>query len=197
MISWRRATESAWPCSSKAMTIAAAPYRRHSRACARKESSPSLRLIELTTLLPCTQRKPASMTSKLLESIITGTRAMSGSVMARSRNRCMAKTPSVMPSSMLTSMICAPFSTCWRATSRAAVKSPALISRRNRAEPVMLVRSPTFTNSESASISSGSKPDSANVCRARAGLRGLALCAFAAECAGCGQASSRSSRRPG
>ena len=44
----------------------------------------------------------------------------------------------------------------------------------------MLVRSPTFTNSESASISSGSRPDRANVCRACAGLRGLASRAFAA-----------------
>ena len=46
---------------------------------------------------------------------------------------------------MLTSMICAPFATWSRATSSAAAKSPLVMSLRNFAEPVTLVRSPMFT----------------------------------------------------
>jgi hypothetical protein len=83
-----------------------------SRACSRNSSSPSLRLIELTMALPCTQRRPASITSHLEESIMTGTRAMSGSAAIRLRKVTIASRASSMPSSMLTSMICAPFSTC-------------------------------------------------------------------------------------
>jgi hypothetical protein len=60
------------------------------------------------------------MTSHLEESIMTGTRQMSGSLATSLRKRSMAATPSIMPSSMLTSMIWAPASTCWRATVRAA-----------------------------------------------------------------------------
>ena len=52
------------------------------------------------------------MTSHLEESTITGTRLMSGSVAISLRKRSMAATPSIMPSSMLTSMTCAPLSTC-------------------------------------------------------------------------------------
>ena len=71
----------------------------------------------------------------------------------------MAALESSMPSSMLTSIIWAPASTCWRATSTAASKSSSRIRRAKRAEPVTLVRSPTLTNSESASTISGSSPD--------------------------------------
>ncbi len=46
----------------------------------RKSASPSLRLIELTTALPCTHFSPASMTDHFELSTITGTRATSGSV---------------------------------------------------------------------------------------------------------------------
>ena len=63
---------------------------------------------------------PASITSHLELSIITGTRAMSGSAAIRFRKVRMATTPSSRPSSMLMSMIWAPASTCWRATSSAA-----------------------------------------------------------------------------
>ena len=77
-------------------------------------------LMELTTDLPCTQRSPASITLHLLLSIITGTRAMSGSVAIRFRKRTIAAWLSSMASSMFTSTICAPFSTCWRATARAS-----------------------------------------------------------------------------
>ena len=107
---------SAWPSSSKAITTAAAPYLRHSRACARNGSSPSLSEMELTIGLPCTHLRPASITSHFEESTITGTRLMSGSLATSLRNRSIAATPSIMPSSMLTSMTCAPLTTCWAAT---------------------------------------------------------------------------------
>ncbi len=70
----------------------------------------------------------------------------------------MAASASNMPSSMLISMICAPLSTCWRATSSASPYFSSFISRLKRAEPVTLVRSPTFTNRVLASIVSGSSP---------------------------------------
>ena len=50
------------------------------RAFARKSASPSLSEIELTTGFPCTHLSPASMTDQRELSIITGTRAISGSV---------------------------------------------------------------------------------------------------------------------
>ena len=59
------------------------------------------------------------MTSHFEESIISGTRQMSGSLLTRRTKRRIAATPSIMPSSMLMSMICAPLSTCWRATDSA------------------------------------------------------------------------------
>jgi hypothetical protein len=51
---------------------------------------------------------------------MTGTRAISGSPAISFRKRSIAAALSSMASSMLTSMICAPFSTCWRATTSAA-----------------------------------------------------------------------------
>ena len=45
---------------------------------------------------------------------------MSGSEATRFRKRVIAATPSIIPSSMQTSMTCAPFSTCWRAMVSAA-----------------------------------------------------------------------------
>jgi hypothetical protein len=66
----------------------------------------------LTIPLPCTHFRPASITSHFDESIITGTRAMSGSDAMRFRNRTIAAFESSIASSMLTSMICAPLSTC-------------------------------------------------------------------------------------
>ena len=75
--------------------------------------------IELTIGLPWTFLSPASITSHLEESTMTGTRLMSGSEATSLRKRSMAATPSIMPSSMLTSMTCAPFSTCCAATDRA------------------------------------------------------------------------------
>ena len=89
---------------------------------------------------------------------MTGTRAMSGSAATRLRKRTMAACESSIPSSMLTSIICAPLTTCCRATSSAAAKSLASISLRNFAEPVTLVRSPTLTNRLASSMLRGSSP---------------------------------------
>ena len=91
------------------------------RACSRKGPSPSFIEMELTTPLPWRQRSPASITDHLDESIMNGTRAMSGSDAARFRNRTIAACESSMPSSMLTSIICAPFATWSRAIARAAM----------------------------------------------------------------------------
>ena len=101
------------------MTITAAPYRRTSRARSSNCSSPSLRLIEFTTPLPCTHLRPASITVHFEESIMIGTRPMSGSAAISFKNFSMAASESSRPSSMLTSMIWAPLTTCCRATSRA------------------------------------------------------------------------------
>ena len=60
------------------------------------------------------------MTDHLDESITTGTRLMSGSEAMSWRNRTIAPAESSMPSSMLTSIMLAPLSTCCRAISRAA-----------------------------------------------------------------------------
>ena len=110
--------------------------------------------------LPCRQRSPASITSHLELSTITGTRAMSGSEAIRFRKRTMAALLSSMASSMFTSMICAPFSTCWRATDRASSYCSFRIMRANALEPVTLVRSPTLTNRLPAPINTGSRPES-------------------------------------
>ena len=114
-----RSIVSACPTSSKAMTTTAAPYRLISRACRLNASSPSFRLIELTIPLPCTHLSPASITSHFELSIMMGTRAMSGSEAISRRNVLMASFESSIASSMFTSMIWAPPSTCWRATARA------------------------------------------------------------------------------
>jgi len=76
--------------------------------------------MELTMDLPCTHFKPVSITSHLEESIMIGTRAMSGSEATSLRKRSIAALASSMPSSMLMSMTWAPFSTCWRATDSAS-----------------------------------------------------------------------------
>ncbi len=95
-----------------------------------------------------------------MNSIITGTRAMSGSAATRLRKVTIAFSESSRPSSILTSMICAPLATCSRATSSAVAKSPLVISLRKRAEPVTLVRSPTLTKGISGVSVNGSRPDS-------------------------------------
>ena len=76
-------------------------------------------LIELTIGLPDTHLRPASITLHFELSIMIGTRAMSGSAAISLRKVVIASTASSRPSSMLTSITCAPFSTCCRATSTA------------------------------------------------------------------------------
>ncbi len=76
-------------------------------------------LIELTMGLPLTHLMPASITSHFELSIITGTRAISGSAAISLRKVVIACFASSSPSSMFTSTICAPFSTWLRATSTA------------------------------------------------------------------------------
>ena len=124
----------------------------------RKSSSPSFRLIEFTTALPWTHFKPAWSTSHFDESIMIGTFAISGSVAIRLRKVVMAATPSIRSASMFTSTRLAPFSTWSRAMSTPAWKSPDSISRANRFDPVMFVRSPTITKPVSGVILNGSKP---------------------------------------
>ena len=62
--------------------------------------------------LPWRHFSPASMTDHFELSIMTGTRAMSGSEATRFRKVVIAFSESSIASSMFTSMICAPFSTC-------------------------------------------------------------------------------------
>ena len=73
----------------------------------------------MTTPLPCMHLSPDSMTDHFEESIMIGTREMSGSAATRCRKRTIAASESSMPSSMFTSIICAPLATCWRAMSTA------------------------------------------------------------------------------
>ena len=123
--------------------------------------------------------------------------AMSGSAAIRSRKRAIAASESSSASSMLTSIIWAPFSTCWRAISTASSVAALLDQPREAREPVTLVRSPTLTNSESGPMSSGSRPDR-RVLRLDVGIdaRRQAL-DRRGDGARCGRASCRSSRRRG
>ena len=135
-------------------------------------ASPSFIEIELTIALPCTHFKPASITLHLLESIIIGTRAISGSEAIKFKKCVMALMASNMPSSMLMSITCAPFSTCWRATVKASSYCSLIIKRAKAFEPVTLVRSPTLTNNDSSSMTNGSKPASFMVCGSTGKTRG-------------------------
>ena len=99
----------------------------------------------------------------------------------------MAATESSIASSMLMSMTWAPFSTCWRATDKASSNCSLRIMRANAFEPVTLVRSPTLTNSESASTVNGSRPDRRSATGTCGGTRGgvsASSAAIAAMCSG-------------
>ena len=141
------------------MTTVAAPKRLMSFACWMKFSSPSFNEIELTIPFPWIHFRPATMISHLELSIIIGTRAISGSEAMRFKNFTIASFPSIIPSSMLMSMICAPPSTCSFATESAASKSFSLIMRKNAREPVTLVRSPIFVKLLSGVMVMASSPD--------------------------------------
>ena len=83
----------------------------------KNSSSPSLRLMELTTPLPCRHFRPASMTENLELSIMIGTRAdigLGGDEVQEASSWLLRHRAG--PSSMLTSRMLAPPSTCWRAT---------------------------------------------------------------------------------
>ena len=143
-------------------------------------STPSFMLIELTIGLPWMQRRPASITLHLELSTMIGTRAMSGSPAIRFRKRTMAASLSSMASSMLMSITCAPFSTCWRATANACSNAPLRIMRAKALEPVTLVRSPTLTNRLPSPMRTGSRPESfmggmAGVAGAATGVMGSGM----------------------
>ncbi len=109
--------------------------------------------------LPCRRFSPASAVSQLDESTITGTRAMSGSVAARSRKAAISFVESSNASSMFTSMPWAPASTWSRAMSTASDRAPSRIRRANLREPATLVRSPTLKNRLSGPRSNASRPE--------------------------------------
>ena len=114
--------------------------------------------MELTMHFPCTHFKPASIISNFEESIMMGIFAISGSLCTRFKKVVMACTPSSNASSMFTSITCAPFSTCWRATASASSYLSSRIRRANILLPVTLVRSPTFIKLVSGLTINGSKP---------------------------------------
>ncbi len=116
-----------------------------------------------------------------------GTRAISGSPAIRFRKRTIAASASSIPSSMLISIICAPLSTCCKATSSASLYFSSLIRRLNLAEPVTFVRSPTLTNRLSAPMLSGSRPERRQATGISGNLRGATpstALLMAAMCAG-------------
>ena len=78
------------------------------------------------------------------------------------------------PSSMFTSIACAPFSTWLRATPSAVSKSSSRMRRAKRGEPVTLVRSPTLTKRESGAMFRGSRPASRVIGGGAGGTRGAA-----------------------
>ena len=98
------------------------------------------------------------MTDHLDESIIIGTLAISGSDAINLKNFSIASSESSKPSSIFMSIIWAPFCTCCLATDMADSKSPSFINLLNFAEPVTLVRSPTFMKLLSGLITKGSSP---------------------------------------
>ena len=162
-ISILRSKVVACPCSSKHITTHAAPKRFKARACSMNCSSPSFSEIELTIHLPCTHLRPAMMTSHLEESIMMGTRAMSGSAAIMLRNVVISFSASSRPSSMLMSSTNAPSLTCLRAILIASSYCPSLISRRNFLLPATLHRSPTLTKLTSGVTFSISRPESQSV----------------------------------
>ena len=116
-------------------------------ACSTKVSSPCFSDIELTIHFPWQHFSPASMTSKRLESTMTGTRHTEGSDMRRLRNCVISLRVSSSPSSMFTSTTMAPFSICVRAISRASSYLCSFMSLRNFLDPATLHLSPTMTKS--------------------------------------------------
>ena len=123
--------------------------------------------------LPCMHLRPAFTTSQSDESIITGTRAMSGSADSMLRKVTIDERASMSPSSMLMSITSAPSATCLRAMAKASSKLRSLTSLRNLREPATLQRSPTLTKRTSGDTSRTSSPLSLIVAGRGAGLRGV------------------------
>ena len=123
---------------------------------------------------PCIHFNPATITSHLEESIITGTRAISGSDAIRLRKVVISISASSKPSSIFMSIICAPSSTCCRAILSASSYFFSLIKRRNLREPATLQRSPTLIKLFSGFTSNSSKPESQRLSGREAGIRGTA-----------------------
>ena len=132
--------------------------------------------MEFTIDLPCKHFSPASITSHLEESIITGTRAISGSDITRFRKTVISSLASSSPSSILTSIINAPSSTCLRAMLNASSYFFSFIKRRNLREPATLQRSPTLIKLISGVCSSSSNPESHIRSGLPAGMWGRAFC---------------------
>ena len=88
-----------------------------------------------------------------------GTFAISGSVAAMFKNFFIRCSVSSIPSSILISIIWAPFSTWLRAISKARSKFSSFTNFLNFAEPVTLVLSPTLTKGISSDKLKGSNPD--------------------------------------
>ncbi len=128
------------------------------RAFARKLSSPSFKLMELTTGRPCILFSPSFMTFQSEESIITGTRAISGSTPMRDKNAAISATESSIESSRFTSTIFAPAATCDAAMLIASSIDFSFISLRNLRLPATLHLSPTDMNSPQPSTSRDSSP---------------------------------------
>ena len=110
-------------------------------------------------LLPCTHFKPDVITLHFDESIIIGTRAMSGSAAIILRKVTISFSASNRPSSILISIIKAPSATCFLAIPIASSYCCPLINRRNFLLPATLHRSPTFTKPISGVTFKCSSPD--------------------------------------
>ena len=89
---------------------------------------------------------------------MTGTRAISGSEAIMRKNFSIAFSESNNPSSILISIICAPFSICCLATDNASSYFSVKMRRLNFAEPATFVLSPTFTKLLLGKKVKGSKP---------------------------------------
>ena len=112
------------------------------------------------------------MTSHLEESIMTGTRAMSGSDMTRFKKVVISSRASSKPSSIFTSITKAPSSTCLRAILSASSYFFSLIKRRNLRDPATLHRSPTLIKFISGVCSNSSNPESHSLSGVVAGIWG-------------------------
>ena len=118
---------------------------------------------------------------------MNGTAAMSGSPAAYNRKRFMAAGASSRASSMLMSMMAAPFSIWWRAMAIAPGISSALTMFRNLRDPATLVRSPILMKFLSREAVNALRPERRSRRGRDGGTRGFtpsSTFAMAAMCAG-------------